>query len=143
DQRQQIAKAHAQYAGKYRELRSERRDLLKEELKSIAAILTPEQRDMVKDFCEDRIVIIDISAAGRDPAEAAKALRETISERLEAVGNVLGLTPDQRSAIRDVRTTFADKFRAQRDQRKALRQEELKSLGEVLTPEQRDKVKAF
>ena len=92
DQRQQIAKTHAQFAPKYRELRSERRDLLQEELKAIAAILTPEQRDMVKDFCEDRVVIIEVSASGRDRSGGRQGARETIAERLEAVGNMLGLT---------------------------------------------------
>jgi Spy/CpxP family protein refolding chaperone len=143
DQRQQIAKTHAQFAPKYRELRSERRELLQEELKAIAATLTPEQRDMVKDFWEDRVVIIGVSATGRETIEAAKALKETIAERLEAAGNTLGLTADQRAEIRTANNAFADKFGAQRNQRKALRQEELKALGEILTPEQRDKVKDF
>jgi Spy/CpxP family protein refolding chaperone len=143
DQRQQVAKTHAQFAPRYRELRSDRRELLQEELKALAANLTPEQREMAKDFCEDRVVMIEVSASGRDPVEAAKALKETIAERLEALGNVLGLTADQRAAIRTAHAPFADKFRAQRDRRKALRQEELKAFGEILTPEQRDKAKDF
>jgi Spy/CpxP family protein refolding chaperone len=143
DQRQQIAKTHAQFAPKYRELRSDRRELLQEELKAIAAILAPEQREMVKDFWEDRVVMIEVSASGRDLIEAAKALKETIAERLEVVGNKLGLTADQRAEIRTAHDAFADKFNAQRDRRKALRQDELKALGEILTPEQRDKAKEF
>ena len=143
DQRQQIAKTHAQFAPKYRELRSERRELLQEELKAIGAILTPDQRDKVKDFWEDRVVMIELPASGREAIEAAKALKETIAERLEAAGNTLGLTADQRAEIRSAHDAFADKFGAQRSRRKALRQEELKALGEILTPEQRDKAKDF
>jgi hypothetical protein len=87
--------------------------------------------------------MIEVSASGRDLIEAAKALKETIAERLEVVGNKLGLTADQRAEIRTAHDAFADKFNAQRDRRKALRQEELKALGEILPPEQRDKAKEF
>ena len=46
---------------------------------------------MAKDFCEDRIVIIDVSLIGPGTVEeAAKALRETVSERLEAGGRQAG-----------------------------------------------------
>ena len=143
DQRQQIEKAHSQFAGRYRELRSERRQLLREELKTIAPILTQEQREMVKDFWEDRVAIKEGAASGREPIEAAGALKETIAERLEAVANKLGLTADQRTEIRAARDSFAERFKAQRDTRRALRQEELKALGGILTAQQRDKVKEF
>ncbi len=143
DQRQQIAKSHAQFAGKYQALRSERRALMQEELKTVAAILTPEQREKVKDFCEDRVVVIEVSATGATADEAVKALRETISERMEAVADKLELSADQRTQIRGVNTTFADKFKVQRDERKALRQEELKALGAILTPAQRENAKEF
>ena len=75
---------------------------------------------MVKDFSEDRVVIFEASATDRDRAEAMNALKETVSERLEAVGDKLELTADQKAKIRDVRTSFADKFKSQRDQRNAL-----------------------
>jgi Spy/CpxP family protein refolding chaperone len=143
DQRQQIQKNHSQFAGKYRELRSDRRELLHEEMKAISAILTPEQRDMVKDFCEDRVEKIEHLGSGRDSTEAANSLKETIAERLEAFGNKLGLSADQRTQIRAAHENFAGKFQAQRDQRKAVRKEELKALEGILTPEQRDKVKDF
>jgi Spy/CpxP family protein refolding chaperone len=143
DQRRQIEKNHSQYAAKYLELRSGRRELLHEEMKAISAILTPEQREMAKDFCEDRVVIIEAVPSGRDAAEAVNALKETIAERLEAFGNRLGLSADQRAEIRATQENFSDKFKAQRDQRKAVRREELKTLEGVLTPEQRDKVKNF
>jgi len=143
DQRKQIAQTHAQFAGKYRALRSQRRDLMEQELKAIAPILTPEQRENAKEFWEDRVVINEGPGSGQDLIEAAKALKETISERVEALGDKLGLTGDQRSEIRGIRDTFADKFKSQREQRKALRQEELQALGQVLTPDQREKAKAF
>ena len=143
DQRRQIQKAHSQFARKYGDLRSERRQLMQEELKSIAAILTPEQREMAKDFWEDRVAIRKGPLSGREPVESAAALKETVAERIEALGNKLGLSADQRNDIRAVHARFADKYTAQREQRKALRQEELKSMGGILTAEQRDKVKNF
>jgi|GEM_PF-2869783 hypothetical protein len=142
-QRQQIAKTHAQFAGKYQALRGERLDLMQEELKAVAAILTPEQREKVKDLCEDRVVIIEVTATGGSADEAVKALRESIAERLEAVADKLELTAEQRSQIRNVHAAFTDKFKTQRENRMALRQEELKALGGVLTPEQKDKVQEF
>jgi Spy/CpxP family protein refolding chaperone len=141
NQRQQIVETHSQFAAKYRALRSDRKELMQEELKAIAAILTPEQRENVKDFCEDRVTIIQVSPSGQGPAEAVKALKETISERLETVADKLGLSDDQRNKIRGVRAAFADKFKLQRDQRKTLRQQELQALQGILTSEQRAKVK--
>jgi Spy/CpxP family protein refolding chaperone len=143
DQRRQILEVHSQFASKYRALRSQRRELLEEELKAIAAKLTPEQRETAKDLVEDRVEIIDISASGRDAMDAARALKETIAERLEAVGDKLGLSADQKGEIRGVRATFAEKYQSQREQRKALRKEELQALQGTLTPEQREKVKDF
>jgi hypothetical protein len=124
-------------------MRSDRRSMLHDELKAISDILTPEQREKVKNFCEDRVVIIQVSGSGRDLAEAASALKETVNERMEALGDKLELTPQQRSEIRNVRSAWADKFREQREQRIALRREELKSLEPILTAEQREKVRDF
>jgi Spy/CpxP family protein refolding chaperone len=141
EQRRKIEESRAPLAGKFRALRSQRRELLQQELKTIAATLTPEQREKVKDFAEDRVVLVEGSESG--VIEAAKALKETIAERLEALGDKLGLSSDQRAEIRGAQASFADKFKAQRDERKALRQEELKALQGILTPEQREKVKDF
>jgi Spy/CpxP family protein refolding chaperone len=143
EQRKQVVQTHAEFASKYRQLRAERRELLQEELQAVGAILTPEQRDKVKNFIEDRVVIVPVSGTSRDAAEAARAVQETVKERLEAVAEKLGLTDDQRAKIREAHAAFAEKFRAQREQRKALRQEELKALGAILTAEQREKVKNF
>jgi Spy/CpxP family protein refolding chaperone len=38
---------------------------------------------------------------------------------------------------------MSEKFKEQRDRRKALRAEELKAISEILTPEQREQVKNF
>jgi len=143
DQRQQIARTNAQFASQYRAMGSERRELLANELKEIAAILTPEQRDKIKDFCEDSIIVIEVKTARRDTTESEPVLRETIAERLEAVGEKLELTAEQRAKIRGVHDTMAEKFKAQREKRRALRAEELKALAKILTPEQREKVENF
>ncbi len=37
-------------------------------------------------------------------------LRETVSERLEAVADKLGLTDEQKTKIRDAHTAFAEKY---------------------------------
>ena len=90
---------------------------------------------------EDRIVIVDVSASDESALEAAKALRETVAERLEAVGDKLELSADQKTEIRGVRAAWADKFKEQREQRRALRREELQAIGAILTPEQREMAK--
>ena len=97
----------------------------------------------VKDFAEDRIEISDAASSARDAAESAKALKETVSERCEAMADKLGLTAEQRNEIRGVQAAFSEKYKAQRDQRKTLRKEELTALGAILTPEQREKVKDY
>jgi len=141
DQRQRIVAAHRSFAEKYRALRDKRCELLQDELKAMGAVLTPEQREKVKDFDEDRVVIIAVVPDENARAEAQKYLGETMADRLEAVGDKLGLTADQRSKIRDIHANYAEKFRDQRAQRKALRQEEMTTLGQILTSQQRDKVK--
>src|SRR5262249_1620234 len=121
EQRQQIVKTHSEFADKYRQLNANRRELMQEEFKAIGAVLTPEHRDKVKNFFEDRVVTVEISVEGQDAAEIAKALRETVKERLEAVADKLELTDEQRAKIGETHAAFAEKFEAQREQRKALR----------------------
>jgi Spy/CpxP family protein refolding chaperone len=74
---------------------------------------------------------------------ALEQLRETVSERLQAVGEKLGLTPEQQAKIRDAHTAFADKFQTLRKERRELLQSELEAIRDVLTPEQREEVKGF
>jgi Spy/CpxP family protein refolding chaperone len=143
EQREQIQKTHAQFDDKYDALRSQRLELMQEELKALSAILTPEQREKVRDFCEDRIVLVEVAATGASRDEAMNALRETITERLEALADKLELSATQREEIRKAHASFAEKFKAQREQRTAIRQEELKAMGTVLTPEQREKARDF
>src|SRR6516162_4094258 len=73
---------------------------------------------------------------------ALEQLRETVPERLQTVADRLGLTPEQRTKIRDAHASFAAKFEVLRTQRRELLQSELEAIRDVLTPEQRDQVKA-
>jgi hypothetical protein len=127
---------------KYRALGRERRGLLHDELKAISEQLTSDQRDRVRDLCEDRVVVVGIEIDPNDP-DAIAELRETIADRLRAVGDKLGLSEEQRSKIRDAHAAFAEKYEAQRTQRRDLRRGELKALGAVLTPEQLERVKSY
>ncbi|MGC1719043.1 MAG: hypothetical protein WA746_08655 [Isosphaeraceae bacterium] len=142
EQRRKIRETHASFEDKYRALAGERRALLHDELKAISEQLTSDQRDRVQDFCEDRVVVVGIEVDPNDP-DAIAQLRETIADRLRAVADKLGLTEEQRSKIREAHAAFAEKYEAQRTQRRDLRREELKALGAGLSPEQREKVKSY
>jgi len=142
EQRSKIREIHTPFAAKYHALADERRALMQAELKAISEQLTSEQRERVQHFCEDRAVVVGIEIDPNDP-DAIAQLRETIAERLHAVADKLGLTEEQRTKIREIHTGFAEKYKAQREERQNLRGEELKALGAVLTPEQREKVKSF
>jgi len=54
EQRAKIQQMHAGYAETYRAQRDDRRTLRREEFKALGAVLTPEQRDQVKDAVEER-----------------------------------------------------------------------------------------
>jgi Spy/CpxP family protein refolding chaperone len=140
DQRARIVEAHESYADKFRDMREGRRALLGEEMRAIAEILTPEQREKARDYREDRVVVIGVEFDPANPPTPAQ-LRETVAGRLESAADELGLTAEQREKIRKIHAGYAEKYRAQRDSRRALRREEFTALGAVLTPEQRDKIK--
>jgi Spy/CpxP family protein refolding chaperone len=142
DQRNQIVDTYKSYDEKYEKLADERRDLLKSELKAVGETLTPEQREKVRNYFQDHLVVIDIQLDPNDP-QAREMLKESIAGRLEAAAGKLGLTQEQRDKIKATYSGFAATYAAQRDQREALRKEELKSMGQILTPEQREKVKNF
>ena len=96
------------------------------------------------------IAALVLAAGGRVPAQeqkpfspAVEQLRETVAERLQAVADQLGLTTEQRTKIREAHPAFADKFQALRTQRRELLQSELEAIRDVLTPEQREKVKDY
>jgi Spy/CpxP family protein refolding chaperone len=142
EQREKIREIHAPFQDKYRAMRADRRELLESELKALAAVLTPEQREMVRDYCEDRVIVVGIEIDPTDP-QAIAQLRETVAQRLHAAADKLGLTAEQRDKIREAQTTFREKYRTQQTERRELRQSELQALGKVLTPEQREKVRSF
>jgi Spy/CpxP family protein refolding chaperone len=142
EQRGKIREIRTGFRDRFRALAGERRALLHDELKAIGEQLTSDQRDRVRNFCEDRVVVVGIEFDPNDP-DAIGQLRETIADRLRAVADRLGLTEEQRSKIREAHAAFAEKYEAQRTARRDLRREELKAMGEVLTPEQREKVKSY
>jgi Spy/CpxP family protein refolding chaperone len=86
--------------------------------------------------------MIDVQLDPTDP-QAVALLKETIADRLEATADKLGLTEDQRAKIKAAYSSFAATYRSQREQRETLRKEELKAMGEILTPEQREKVQNY
>jgi Spy/CpxP family protein refolding chaperone len=87
-------------------------------------------------------VVVGTETDPTDP-DAIGPLRETIADRLQALADKLGLTQEQRTKIREAHPAFAEKYEAQRAQRRQLRREELKAMGAVLTPEQLEKVKSY
>jgi Spy/CpxP family protein refolding chaperone len=145
EQRRQIREAAARHAADHKTRCAERRELLQAELAAIGPILTSEQKEKARDFTNDEVVVIDLSAIKVDDqghADIAE-LREKVSERLDAAADRMGLTPDQRQKIREAAAPFAEKYQSQRAARQEDRREELQALSAVLTPEQREKVKNF
>ena len=108
-------------------------------MRAIAVVLTPEQREKARDYREDRVVVIGIEIDPANPP-TVEQLRETVADRLQSAADELGLSAEQREKVRQIHAGYAEKYRAQRDARRALRREEFKALGAVLTPEQRDQV---
>jgi Spy/CpxP family protein refolding chaperone len=141
-QRKEILDTYKNYDEKYDQLADDRRELLKSELKAIGGILTPEQRERVSNYFQDHVVVLDVQVDPDDP-RAMAMLKESIAERLDAAATKLGLTPEQRDKIKATYAGFAAKYAAQREQREALRKEELKAMGAILSPEQREKVKNY
>jgi Spy/CpxP family protein refolding chaperone len=141
-QRKEIIDVYKNFDAKYDQLVDDRRDLLKSELKAISGILTPEQRERVSNYFQDHVVVLDVQVDPDDP-RAMAMLKESIAERLDATATRLGLTQDQRDKIKATYTDFAAKYTSQREQRESLRKEELKAMGAILTPEQRERVKNY
>jgi Spy/CpxP family protein refolding chaperone len=142
EQRERIIDVYKSYDEKYEKLADDRREQLKSELKAVGEILTPEQREKVRNYFQDHVVVIDVQVDPSDP-QAVAMLKETIAERLEAAADKLGLTQEQRDKIKATYSGFAATYASQREQREALRKEELKAMGEILTPEQREKAKNY
>ena len=55
EQRSKIREAHAAFVEKYEAQRTQRRDLRRQELKALGAVLTPDQLEKVKSYIEDRV----------------------------------------------------------------------------------------
>ncbi len=140
EQLAKIREAHRSFEEQYDTLFDQRNQLLQEELKAMSGILTPEQREKVTNFFADRVVMVGGDLSRLDEAAIAQ-LRETIAERLEGVADKLGLTDEQKTKIKETHEGFIPKYRAQRDQRRELRQKELDALSALLTADQREKVK--
>ncbi len=142
DQHKRIVDVYKSYDEKYEKLADDRRELLKSELKSASEILTPEQREKVRNYFQDHVIMIDVQLDPNDP-RAVAMLKETIAERLEATAEKLGLTDDQRAKVKAALSGSAASYTAQREQRETLRKEELSVMSEILTPEQREKAKNY
>jgi Spy/CpxP family protein refolding chaperone len=142
EQRKEILDTYKSYDAKYDQLADDRRELLRSELKAIGEVLTPEQREKVRNYFQDHVVVLDIQVDEDDP-RALAMLKDSIAERLDATATRLGLTQEQRDKVKTIYADFAAKYAAQRDQREALRKEELKAMGAILTPEQRERVKNY
>jgi Spy/CpxP family protein refolding chaperone len=124
-----IRQAHAPFAEKYRAQRAERHKLVQEELQAASEVLTPEQREKVKNYIEARTVHSPVV--------------QSVAERLRAAADHLGISTEQRTKIREAHRGFTEQYHALNDQREQLLQEELKAVGTILTPEQREKVSNF
>jgi Spy/CpxP family protein refolding chaperone len=142
EQSTKIREAHAAFADKFQALRKERRELLQSEFEAIRDVLTPEQRDQVKSCVEDMREAAREAGAKRDWPEVAP-LRDALSERIQAAADSLGLTAEQRQKIREMHAPFAEKYQANRAERRDLVQAELKGIAEALTPEQREKARHY
>jgi Spy/CpxP family protein refolding chaperone len=140
EQRTKVREAHAAFSDKFQALRTQRRELLQSELDAIRDVLTPEQREAAKGFVEDQIGAARETGAKRDWPEVCP-LRDALAERIQAAAEKIALTPEQRTKIREMHAPFAEKYRAQRAERRNLIEAELMAIAEVLTPEQREKAR--
>ena len=129
EQRYQIKERLAGSVEKYREHRRARRELVEAEFKAVAEVLSPEQREKAHRYLEHRLVTASII--------------QSVSERLQAAADKLGLTAEQRQRIIDTYRNYDDKYEKLCDDRRELLKSELKSAGEILTPDQREKVRNY
>jgi Spy/CpxP family protein refolding chaperone len=138
EQKTKIREAHTAFADKFEACRTQRRELLENELKALGEVLTPEQREIAKGYVND----FKRAVTGSDGPEICP-IRETLADRLHEAVAKLNLTSEQKAKIRDAHAPFAEKYRAQRAEGRQLVQDELRSVSQVLTPEQRDKVRNY
>src|SRR5262245_48905133 len=110
EQRTKIREIQASRAEKHKALRAERQALLQEELKALGTILTPEQRDKVKELIEDRVE--QVSDAGKAGLPMFAAVRDTLADRVETAGERIGVTAEQREQIIKALSSYADRHAA-------------------------------
>jgi Spy/CpxP family protein refolding chaperone len=142
EQLSKILETHRNFDEQYNALSDKRDQLLREELKSVKEILTPEQREKVSNFFADRILMVSGDLSRLDERQITQLL-ETIADRLEGVANKLGLSAEQKEKIKSTHEGFVPRYREQRDERRQLRQKELDAISELLSADQREKVKDF
>jgi hypothetical protein len=128
----QIVDTPKNFDGEYETSADDRREVLRSEPKAVGEILTRKQHDTVRNDFQGHGVI-DIQVDPNDP-QAAAMPKETIAERLKGRAEKLGLTQKQRDKIRATDPGLAAKCNARREQREALRTEELKASGDILCP---------
>ena len=138
EQKTKIREAHTAFAEKYQTFRAQRQELLKSELDALGQVLTPDQREIAKGLVED----VKKAATSHEWPEIG-TVRETLADRLHSVVEKLNLTPEQKTKLREAHAPFAEKYRTQRAEHHELVQSELKAISELLTPEQREKVRSF
>src|SRR5262249_13198164 len=142
EQREKIKEIHRSFEARRQELHDRRHDLFQSDLKAIDAILTPEQREKVQAFLEDRV---ESPEAGEGPVAwtANASLNDSFLQKLRAAAEQIGLTTEQRDRIRERLAGSVPKYREQRHARRALVEEEFQAIAAVLTPEQRDKARRY
>ena len=92
-------------------------------------MLTPEQREKVHSLIESRIV--------KSPAA------QSVADRLHALAENLGINSDQVAKLHETHRGFEGQYQTLMDERDQLLQDEFKAVGEILTPEQKEKVSNF
>ena len=96
EQRKQIIQTLSSHTDQHVALRAKCREAAENEFKAVTAVLTPEQRTKAREQIEDRVVI---AAAAR-----------SVADRLDAVGDKLGLSDDQRQQIAKTHSQFDGKY---------------------------------
>ena len=112
--------------------------MLQSELQALGQVLIPEQRQIAKGFVADMK-----KAAGSREWPQIRPIRETLADRLQAAVDKLDLTREQSRKIREAHSPFAEKYPAQRAEQHEVVQAEFKTISELLTSEQGEKVRSF
>jgi Spy/CpxP family protein refolding chaperone len=137
EQKDKIAAIRTSRAEQLEALRAERRSLLQDELKAISSILTPQQRDKVKELAEDRLEQAEPSGSRALPRFVVA--HATLAERLEAAADKLELTSEQRQQIAKTLAAYKEQYAALKHKCHDAIQDEFKAVAVVLTPEQQAK----